>query len=254
MSAHVRSTREGPLARITLDRPPLNVLTTSMLRELAAALAEADASPDVRLVRLDALGKMFSAGVDVADHVGDAVGPMLDALRELFLRFERLNVPTLAVVHGAALGGGLEVVLGTDLCLASERASFGQPEVKLGLFAPPASVLLPRIVGERRALGLLLSGQTLGAREAYEIGIVNRVFPEATFGPDADAFVAELLALSGSALRLAKKAVRAARGLPVERAHEACDRLYREELLHTEDAGEGLRAFLGKRAPVWKHH
>jgi enoyl-CoA hydratase/carnithine racemase len=163
MAENVRVSEGGPMARITLHRPPLNVLTTSMLRDLATALDRVAADDDVRLVRLDAEGKVFSAGVDVGDHAGEALAPMMDAFVAVFEAFERVPVPTVAVVHGAALGGGCELTLATDLCLASDAASFGQPEIRLGVLAPPASVLLPRLVGERRAFDLLLSGETMPA-------------------------------------------------------------------------------------------
>ena len=168
----IRVTHQGLVARITLDRPPLNVLTTAMMLGMAQALDEAAASPHVRVVRLDAVGRAFCAGVDVGEHMGEALAPMMDALTRLFDAFERCPLPVVAVVQAAALGGGCEVVLGADLCVASERATFGQPEIKLGVFAPPASVLLPRAVGERRALGLLLTGDTFSAAEAHGWGLV----------------------------------------------------------------------------------
>lgn len=253
MASGVRLEIGGPAARVVLDRPPLNILTVEALRELDRALREASGSRGVRLVRLEARGKVFSAGVDVGDHVGDALPAMMGALAALFETFEAIPQPTVSLVHAAALGGGCEIALGTDLCLASERASFGQPEVRLGVFAPPASVLLPRIVGERRALGLLLSGETISASEAERYGIVNRVFPDRSFQADADAWLGRLLELSGSALRLAKRAVVACRGLPLGEAHRLAGRIYLEELMRTRDAHEGLRAFLEKRAPSWAH-
>ncbi len=253
MSEQVRLRLEGPLARITLARPPLNVLTTAMMRDLADTLLRVSGNDEVHVVRLDAVGKAFCAGVDVGEHQAESIRPMTDALRALFEALHRAPVPTVSVVHGAALGGGCEVVLGTDLCLASERASFGQPEIRLGVFAPPASVLLPRIAGERRALSLLLTGETLSASDALAFGIVNRVFPESTFEQDVEAWIARLLDLSASALRMAKRAVVAARGLRVEDAHRALEGIYPDELMRTEDASEGLRAFLEKRPPRWKH-
>jgi cyclohexa-1,5-dienecarbonyl-CoA hydratase len=253
MSEHVKTALQGKVARITIDRPPVNVLTTDMLRAIAAAVAELASHPEASVVRIDSVGKMFSAGVDVLEHEGEALGPMMDALRSLFEVLGSAPIPTVAVVQGPALGGGCELVLGTDLCLASERASFGQPEIRLGVFAPPASVLLPRIVGERRALGLLLSGETIPAAEAERIGIANRVFPAATFEEEADAWIGRLAGLSGAALRLAKRAVVLTRGLPIEEAHRATERLYLDELMRTEDAAEGLRSFVEKRPPVWKH-
>lgn len=244
---------EGAVARLTLDRPPLNVLTTAMMRAMAEALDAAAATPGVRLVRLDARGRAFCAGVDVGDHMGDALAPMMEALSLLFQAFERCPLPVVAVVQGPALGGGCEVVLGADLCVASEKATFGQPEIKLGVFAPPASVLLPRAVGERRALALLLTGETFSAAEAHAWGLVHKVAAPDALEAEAASLVSGLLGLSGTALRLAKEAVRAARGRPVQDAHEAVSRLYTERLMETRDAHEGLAAFLEKRAPVWAH-
>ena len=253
MAQEVRLSFDGPLARITLDRPPLNVLTTSMLEELSSALDESSQREEVRLIRLDAAGKAFSAGVDVGDHVCDKVKPMIGALARLFETFERIPCPTISVVQGAALGGGCEVILGTDLCFASSRAKFGQPEIRLGLFAPPASVLLPRIVGERRALGLLLSGDTISATEAERIGMVNAVFPEESFEEEVQARLDALLGHSAVALRQAKHAVRLGRGLSVGEAHRSVNRVYMNEMMATADAHEGLAAFQEKRAPVWRH-
>ena len=241
------------LARITLDRPPLNVLTIAMMRELASALLAAGGNPDVRVVRLDAAGKAFCAGVDVGDHVGDRLDPMLEALDALFAAFEAVPQPVVAVVQGAALGGGCEILLGCDLAVASEAAVFGQPEIKLGVFAPPASILLPRVIGERRALEWLLAGENVPAREAERLGLVNAVFPAPELEEKAAAWIGRLLALSGPALRLAKQAVSDARGRAPREARELLHRVYRDELMTTADAGEGLRSFLEKRKPVWTH-
>ena len=253
MSETVRSTIEDGLARITIARPPLNILTNAMLRELAEAFESASRNDAVRLIRLDAEGKLFCAGVDVGDHVGEALPEMIGGLSKLFDTMAHVEVPTVSVVHGAALGGGCELILGTDLCLASERASFGQPEIRLGLFAPPASVLLPRLVGERRAMGMLLSGAAISATEARGIGLVNEVFPDDVFDEQVDAWLAGLLQLSGVAMRLAKRAVREARSGEVGDAHRRVNRLYLEELMATADAQEGLGAFMNKRRPVWTH-
>lgn len=244
---------DGGLARITLDRPPVNVLTTAMMRQLAAALRRAAADASVRVVRLDAAGKAFSAGVDVGDHLGDLLPDMMDALGDLFVAFESVPQPVVAVVQGAALGGGLEVVLGCDLAIASEKATFAQPEIKLGVFAPPATVLLPRLIGERRAAGLLLTGEGLDAAEALRVGLVHAVLPVDGFEAGAAAWIGKLLALSGAALRRAKRALAASRGLTLRDAHAAVHTIYMNDLMATDDAHEGLRSFVEKRPPVWKH-
>ena len=251
--SHVRVAIGDGLARLTLDRPPVNVLTTAMMEELAEALSAASARDDVRVIRLDAAGKHFCAGVDVLDHEGDRLAPMMRALAELFLAFERTPQPIVAVVQGACLGGGLELVLACDLAVASSRATFGQPEIKLGVFAPPASVLLPRVAGWGVARGILLTGEPIEASDAKACGIVHAVAEPETLDTEAARFVDGLLALSGATLRQAKRAIAEAAGLPLRSAHERVHEIYLEELMATADAAEGLRAFVEKRPPVWTH-
>ena len=241
------------LARITLDRPPVNVLTTAMISDLAEALRRVASDDAVRVVRLDAVGKAFSAGVDVGDHLGDLLPSMMEALSDLFAAFDDVPQPVVAVVAGAALGGGLEVVLGCDLVVASEKATFGQPEIKLGVFAPPATVLLPRRIGLGQATALLLTGESVGAAEAKRLGLVNEVFAAEGFDATATAWIERLRALSGAALRHAKRALRESSRLPVGDAHVLEHEIYMKELMTTEDAHEGLRSFVEKRPAAWKH-
>ena len=246
--SHVALSIDGGLATITLDRPPVNVLTTAMMRDLAAMLRRIASERDVRVVRIDAAGKTFSAGVDVGEHLGDLLPAMMDALADLFAAFDEVPQPIVAVVQGACLGGGLEAVLGCDLVVASERATFGQPEIKLGVFAPPATVL-----GLGAATGMLLTGESVTAERALTLGLVNAVFPAEGFGEAARAWVDTVLALSGSALRQAKRALAESSRLPDKEAHAHVHDLYMEDLMATEDAHEGLRAFVAKRPPSWRH-
>ena len=253
MSSGVRVTSGSSVGRITLDRPPLNVLTTAMMRALAEALDGMAADPAVRVVRLDAAGKAFSAGVDVGEHLGDLLPEMMAALADLFAAFERVPQPIVAAVQGPALGGGLELVLGCDLVVASDAATFAQPEIKLGVFAPPATVLLPRLIGERRATGMLLLGEPIDAARAERIGLVHEVVPRDAFEGAVSAWIDRLLALSGAALRQAKRAIIQARDGSIPEAHARMHELYMQELMATEDAHEGLRAFVEKRPAAWKH-
>lgn len=253
MSDAVRTEESDGLLHITLDRPPLNVLTTAMLERLAEVFAKAVGSTEIRVIRLDAVGKAFSAGVDVGDHEGEKVQTMMAALERLFVTLEQVRAPIVSVVQGAALGGGCELILGTDLCLAARSAKFGQPEIRLGLFAPPATVLLPRLVGERVATDLLLTGRTLSADEARELGLVSRVVEDAELEGETKALIDTLLGYSGAALGHAKEAIRLSRGGSTAEAHTRINELYLEELMNTEDAHEGLRAFMEKRAAVWSH-
>lgn len=252
-AANVRVERRDGLGQITLDRPPLNVVTTEMLLTLARAFAELGADDSLRVVVLTAAGEQFSAGVDIGDHTPERVPAMLAALQRCFDAIDNLPQPLVAAVDGAALGGGCEMVLAADLCFASTRSSFALPEIKLGHFAPPASVLLPRKIGSRRALDLLLTGRTVEAAEALQLGLVNALLPEADYPEALRNRLAQLLDRPGAALRLTKRAVREGCEGSCAEALRRVARLYGGELMRTRDAREGVEAFLARRAPRWQH-
>jgi enoyl-CoA hydratase/carnithine racemase len=161
--------------------------------------------------------------------------------------------PAIAVVDGAALGGGCELVAGCDIVIASERARFGQPEVKLGVFPPVAAVLLPRVIGDKRARELILTGDLIDAAEAQRLGLVNTVVPPAQLEQKLQEVLAKLRELSAPALEATKRAMDLARGVSFEEALRRVEDLYLNELMKTEDAREGVRAFMEKRKPVWKN-
>ena len=252
MSDLVRFERDGAIGRITLDRPPLNILTIPMLRGLDDALARAAAERGLRVLALAGAGKAFCAGVDVADHTADRVPGMLEVFHGAVRRLLALELPTAALVHGAALGGGCELALACDVVLAREDAKVGQPEIRLGVFPPVAAALLPRLVGRQRALELVLSGRILTAAEAERMDLVARVFAAASYEADARAWLEAVAALSGPSLRLAKRAVLAGLDRPLEPALAAAEALYLQDLMATPDAREGIAAFLEKREPRWR--
>lgn len=248
----LRLESDGGVRRIVLDRPPLNVLDIALLRELDAAVARVAADPGASVLVLTGAGKAFSAGVDVADHTEDRVEEMILTFHAALRSLVSLEIPTVAAVQGAALGGGLEVALACDVVLAREGAKLGQPEVQLGAFPPFAAALLPRLVGRSRALDLCLTGRTLTAEEAHGLGLVQHVFPRDAFEDRADEYVVRLAGLSPAVLRLTKRAVVEGLDLPLGAALHAAERLYLDDLMRLEDAREGLAAFLEKRPPVWK--
>jgi cyclohexa-1,5-dienecarbonyl-CoA hydratase len=239
------------VARVTLNMPPHNIVTIAGARELAGVLASLKHQAGVKVVVLGAQGRSFCAGVDVADHTADKVDEMIGSFHSVFNQLWGMPQPTIAAVQGAALGGGMELALGCDLIVASDRARFGQPEIKLGVFPPIAALLLPSIVGRGRALQMILTGETIGAAQAKEIGLVQAVAPEAEFEGQVNALVGQLRAQSGAALRLAKRATLV--GLDGERhmALKAIERIYLRDLMQTADAQEGIAAFMQKRAPAW---
>lgn len=248
----IRFSESYDVARISLARPPLNILTTDMTLELGEALDQVAARPTVKVLVLMGEGKAFSAGVAVEDHVGERMKPMLEAFHEVFRRLRRLECVTLAAVRGAALGGGAELATFCDVVIAAEDATFGQPEIKLGVFPPVAAIHYPRRVGVGRALSLLLGGEIVGAAEAHRLGLVDRVVPAPALEEAVTAQVERFRALSAPVLRLTKRAVLESLGRDFDQALAELEDLYRYELMATEDAAEGLRAFMEKRKPVWR--
>ena len=254
MSEPVRLERDGRLATLTLDGPPLNVLDLATVAALEAALAELADETDTQLVVLrGAGGRAFSAGVSVADHVGDRVPAMLAGFHAVIRRLRELPATTLAVVEGHCLGGGLELALACDLVLAADDARFGQPEIQLGCYPPVAAALYPSRLGHARTMELLLTGRVFAAEEAERLGLVTwRAAPE-RLAARLDELVAELTRPSRAVARLLKRAVRAGSEQPFDAALAAAEHLYLEELARTDDMHEGIAAFLEKRPPVWRH-
>jgi len=239
------------VGRLTLKRQPLNILNIAMLHEMRDALDEAAREESMRALVLRAEGKLFSAGVDVADHTADKVGEMIPLVDRVCTALADFPAPTLAVVHGHALGGGCEVALCCDLIVAAEGAKFGQPEIKLATVAPIASLRLPPLIGYRRAAEMLFTGDTIGAAEAVRIGLINRAVPAGELDKTVDELVGKLTTLSAAALRVCKRAARL--GADGWANLPAVEKLYLDDLMSSEDAHEGLAAFMEKRAPVWKH-
>lgn len=251
---HIRFEVSDGVARLTLNKPPFNVLDIAMMREINSVLEGLGDDPTVKVLVFDAAegSKAFSAGVDVSEHTADKVEEMIGVFHRIFRLLDALEVPTVAVVGGAALGGGCELVLFCDMVIASERASFGQPEIQVGVIPPIAVVALPGIIGPKKALEMVLIGDRIRAAEAERLGLVNKVIPPEELRTAADEFVGKLAKLSGAVLRLTKRAVRVGSAGSFAHGLAAVEELYLGPLMSTEDAHEGLAAFMDKRAPVWK--
>lgn len=249
----IRLERDSSIVKIVLDRPPLNVLGIAELRELSRAL-EKLREDSSKVIVLAAEGKAFSAGVDIKDHTAEKVREMIATVHEVFAQLWALEQPTVCVVQGAALGGGMELATACDFIIASENAQFGQPEIKVGVFPPIACLLLPRLLPWPKAMELILTGEAISAHEAYRLGLVNRVVLSEHLESEVGAFVNRLTALSGPVLKLAKRATLCGfkERWEWEEALAEIERLYLDELMKLEDAHEGLRAFLEKRKPQWK--
>lgn len=238
--------------RITLDDPPLHILDITLLEELRDALSRV--KNDRHALIIDATDeKAFSAGASVQDHFANRVATMLAKFHDCFRTLMRLDVVTVAVVRSAALGGGCELAMACDFVLASDRATFGQPEIRLGVFPPVAAYQLSRQLAPRKGLELLLTGESIDAARADRLGLVNAVFPASELDARADEWMQRLYRQSASSLRFAKKAFRIAQAADFDERLASVERLYLEELMTTSDATEGLNAFLEKRKPAWRN-
>ncbi|GAB7025315.1 cyclohexa-1,5-dienecarbonyl-CoA hydratase [Geotalea toluenoxydans] len=243
--------RDGMLLRLTLARPKANIVDAAMIAALQSALTEHLPKPKLRAVLLSAEGPHFSFGASVDEHMPDCCAQMLKSLHALILQLVESPVPVLVAINGQCLGGGLEVAAAGHLLFAAPGAMMGQPEIKLAVFAPAASCLLPERIGQAQAEDLLFSGRSITAEEALRIGLVTAIAED----PDKaalDYFDKNLASVSASTLRFA---VRAARGDAMQRIRAklaAVEKMYLVELMSTHDAVEGLKAFVEKRPAVWQ--
>jgi cyclohexa-1,5-dienecarbonyl-CoA hydratase len=241
------------VAKIILNRPPLNIMNIAMMKEINAILESLQGDAESKVLIITGKGRAFSAGVDVAEHTADKVEEMIGEFNRIFHLLGKLPIPSLAVVNGMALGGGCELAIACDMVIASEDAKIGQPEIKVGVFPPVAAVLLPRLIGKPRAMELLLTGEHIGAKEAAEIGLINKAVPPDELEDATEDFIKKLKSLSGIVIRLTKKAICQGLSLRFEDALSNAEDIYLNELMKTYDANEGLSAFLEKRKPVWKN-
>src|SRR3989442_5363445 len=243
------------VARMTFARPPLNVFNIAMMREMGEALNECLPQRDLAAIVFDAAPgtRAFSAGVAVEEHVPETVIQMLDSFHSVFRLLAQISRPVIAVVDGPALGGGCELVAACDIVIASERARFGQPEIKLGVFPPVAAILLPRIIGENRASELILTGEMIDAGEARRLGLVSYVVPSAELEQKTESLLVKLRELSASSLAMARAALDLGGRSGFESVLTEVENLYLNELMKTEDASEGVHAFMEKRKPEWRN-
>jgi cyclohexa-1,5-dienecarbonyl-CoA hydratase len=244
--------RDGALLRLRLARPKANLIDAAMIAALHNALREYRGRAGLRGVLLDADGPHFSFGASVEEHLADRCAAMLASLHALVLAMLEFPVPVLVAVRGQCLGGGLEVALAGGPIFASPDAQLGQPEMKLGVFAPAASCLLPYRVSQAAAEDLLFSGRSLTGAEAKAIGLVEALADD----PEAAAlayFDAHLAPKSAAALACATAAVRGPLIADVRKRLDELVSLYVDTLMKTRDANEGIAAFLARRQPLWEH-
>jgi cyclohexa-1,5-dienecarbonyl-CoA hydratase len=241
------------VGRIIFNSPPLNVLNINMMKEINEALIKFQGK-NLKSLIINANGKAFSAGVDVSDHTKEKVHEMISVFHEIFTNLLKISAPTIALVNGAALGGGCEVATFCDIVIASEKSKFGQPEIKVGVFPPVAAAIFPKLIWNKKALELLITGEVINAKEAKDLGLVNFILPVDNFDEEADKFITEKITSNSSkVLQLTKRAFFEGATLNYSESIKNIEDLYLNKLMKTKDANEGLLAFLEKRQPIWKN-
>jgi cyclohexa-1,5-dienecarbonyl-CoA hydratase len=241
------------VATLTFNRPKHNVLDIEMMNELNSQLETLANDGSLKCVVLAADGPSWCAGVEVADHRPEMVDEMIATFNRIFELVHRIPVPTIAAIHGACLGGGMEVAMACDIIVASPKAVFGQPEIKLGFFPPYAAIRLPQLVGPARAVEICTTGRRYKAGEAHRMGLVAHLSGEDNFKDAVDGIVGEIKACSPLIIRLNKRAVNAHLGLDFKQALSGVSDMFLNTLMKTEDTLEGIKSFEEKRRPVWKN-
>ncbi len=244
--------RDGALLRLRLARPKANILDAAMIEALAAAFGSHAGNRSLRGVLVDHEGPHFSFGASVEEHLPASCERMLKGLHALLGRMLDWPVPILFAVRGQCLGGGLEFALAGNLLFAAPDAQFGQPEIRLAVFAPAASCLLPARIGQARAEDLLYSGRSIDAQAALAWGLANEMADDPAAAA-LDYFDRHLAGKSASSLAYAVRAARGPFAAAAQRRLAEVEALYLGELMHTRDAVEGLHAFIEKRTPAWEN-
>jgi len=241
-------------AVLTINRPPMNILNIATMEEMNDALRTISHNKDVKVLIVTSTGeKAFSAGVDVSEHTEDKVERMLHVFHDIFRNLVKLDQVTVAATKGFTLGGGCEVAIFCDLIFAADNLKIGQPEIQLSAIPPVALLIMPRLLGLKKASELLLSGKIIDASEAEQIGLVNRVVPLDSFDSELETFIHPFTELSLIGLKYSKKGIQLGLEENFLEGLEKIEKMYLEELMASEDAHEGLKAFMEKRKPVWKN-
>jgi len=251
---HIRFQIFNYAAHISLDHPPYNVLSIPLMEELANAIEGLNGDGNIKCIVLDSTSpKAFSAGISLEDSRQNRVFQTLEAFTRVFQSIAEISKPLVVAVNGPAIGAGSELVAFGDVVIATPNARFAQPEVKMGVFPPFAAVMLPALIGPKKAYELILTGQSLTAEEAQSLGFVNQVVPEADLPRAVASMVERIGAFSAPVLEMTKAAIASSVGVPLHLALKQSQNIYLNQLMDLEDVQEGLRARLEQRKPVWKN-
>lgn len=246
-------TTTGDIMRLTMRRPPLNFLNLELLRQMEEHLDSLGDDPDCRLLVIDSDTPAFSTGLEMSEQTRDAIFLLLERFHHVVRLLHSVPRPTLAVVRGMALGAGNELAGSCDFVFATEKASFGQPEVKTGTIPSVAHIILPGLVGTRRATELILTGNLISAKEAEGIGLISRIIPEERMAAAIEELAASFRGISVPVTALALLEARETRSVKLDDRIRRAESIYLNQLMDLEDTAEGVQAFLERRAPKWKN-
>ena len=243
------------VAHIILSHPPMNILTMAMMREITLAVNQVGTMNEVCAIAFSAVksSQAFSAGVAIEEYRPVKAYQMLETLHGIFRAIDLASKPVIALVAGAALGGGCELAAFADVVIATPAARFGQPEIKLGVFPPAACVMLPRVIGEKKARELVFTGEIINAETARYLGLVNHIVNEEELETRAEEFFNLFRQSSAKALEATRRAFQETSGLTFEEALKRSEDIYLNQLMSCSDPVEGIEAFIAKRPPHWRH-
>ena len=249
----VETKLENGIGTLTLNNPPVNILTREVMGALRDELAKLAEEPTLRVLVLMAEGKHFSVGADVGEHMPPEFEEMIPEFIDTIAAIDAFPLPVIAAVRGRCLGGGFELIQPVDLVVAGEGATFGQPEILLGVLPPAACALLEELSSPGLAAEIVFTGDSITAQQAFEAGLVRRVVPDEDVEGEALELAGRIARHSAAALRSTKRALCAGSAARRADALRQAGEVYVGELMQTEDAVEGLSSFLEKRKPEWKH-
>jgi cyclohexa-1,5-dienecarbonyl-CoA hydratase len=251
--SHINVERTDQVVRIVLDRPKHNVLNIPMMKELNNELAAVAADDSLKCLVISGKGKSFCAGVEVGNHKPEMVDEMVAVFNRIFELINTIDIPIIAAVQGACLGGGMELAIACDMIIASETAFLGQPEIKLGFFPPYAALRLPELVGPAKAIEICTTGQNYSASQAQALGFVSRTKPQEALEEEVSKIVKEICMASPLIIRLNKRAVKRHLGIGLSQGVDLVSNYFLKTMMKTQDTLEGIKSFEEKRRPEWKN-
>ena len=244
---------DNDIAYLHLNNPPVNIMSAALMDHMSGLLETVAGDRQVKAVAITAEGKAFCAGADVGEHRPEQAAGMIESFGRLFRKLDALEIPVVMAVGGAAMGAGFELILMADVLLAAEKAKFGQPEIRLGFFAPVGVVVLPELVGRAKAMEITCSGRTYTAAEMAAMGLVSKVVAADELNDTLEKTLDDFRAASPLVLRLNTRALKGGRAGSFPALMDRAEKIFLEELMTSADPVEGIEAFYGKRAPQWRN-